>query len=111
VESLMLDWHLDFYRQFSGICVALQVGPDSGEHDDWRAYRERYSRWVREHPKMVENLYIWETSQRTAPRLMRIGTDQEQLKVTDAPQKLTQLLQRLKARMSPATQAAAPKTP
>jgi len=104
VESLMLDWHLDFYRQFSGICVALQVGPDSGEHDDWRAYRERYSRWVREHPKMVENLYIWETSHRTAPRLMRIGTDQEQLKATDAPQKLTQLLQRLRERSQDITE-------
>ncbi len=104
VESLMLDWHLDFYRQFAGICVALQVGPDSGEHENWLAYRARYSRWAREHPKMVENLYIWETSQGTAPRLMRIGTNQETLKVTDPPQKLTQLLERLRERSQSITE-------
>ena len=97
-ESLMLDWHLDFYRQFSGICVALQVGPDSGEHDNWLAYRERYSRWTREHPKMIQDLYIWETSQPHAPRLLRVGTNQEPLKMAGPPDKLTQLLTRLQER-------------
>jgi signal transduction histidine kinase len=104
VESLMLDWHLDFYRQFAGICVALQVGPDSGEHDNWLAYRERYSRWSREHPKMVESLYIWETSRRSEPRLMRIGMNQESLKLTDPPEKLNELLDRLRERSQDITE-------
>jgi two-component system sensor histidine kinase SenX3 len=100
VESLMLDWHLDFYQQFSAICVALQVGPDSGAHDDWRAYRERYAHWAHgaTHPKMVENLYIWETSQPSAPRLLRIGTWEMQLQHVEPPEKLRQLLGRLKER-------------
>jgi signal transduction histidine kinase len=74
------------------------VGPDSGEHDNWLAYRERYSRWTREHPKMIEDLYIWETSQLEAPRLFRVGTNQEPLKIAIPPDKLTQLLTRLRER-------------
>ncbi|HXJ88120.1 MAG TPA: HAMP domain-containing sensor histidine kinase [Candidatus Binatia bacterium] len=104
VESLMLDWHLDLYRQFAGICVALQVGPDSGEHDNWLAYRERYSRWSREHPKMVEHVYIWETSQRRGPRLFRIGASQEPLKIADPPEKLSELLARLRERSQDITE-------
>ena len=30
LQPLMIGWHLDFYRELSAICVALQVGPDSG---------------------------------------------------------------------------------
>src|SRR6266849_307425 len=45
VESLMIDWHLDFYRRFSSICVALQVGPDSGAFDDWLTFTHRYAEW------------------------------------------------------------------
>jgi len=101
VESLMLDWHLDFYQQFSTICVALQVGPDSGEHDNWLAYRERYSRWSRaaNHSSLIESLHIWETSQGgAAPRFLRLGPDQAPLVSEDPPQKLQRLLDRLKER-------------
>ena len=27
LESVMIKWHLDFYGEFSNVCVALQIGP------------------------------------------------------------------------------------
>ena len=42
LEPLMMGWHLDFYGELSAICVALQVGPDSGARDNWNDYLHRY---------------------------------------------------------------------
>ena len=33
LESLMVKWHGDLYGEFSAICTAMQVGPDSGARD------------------------------------------------------------------------------
>jgi len=100
VESLMLDWHLDFYQSFAAICVALQVGPDSGAYDDWRAYSERFSHWNRSaaHPSLIQNLYILETSQGAEPRLLRLSTDQAQATPDNPNESLQPLLARLKER-------------
>ena len=100
VESLMLDWHLDFYQSFAAICVALQVGPDSGAYEDWRAYSERYSHWNRSaaHPSLIQNLYMLETSQGPAPRLLRLSRDQAQATPDSASEGLQRLLARLEER-------------
>src|ERR671924_1039748 len=42
LQSLMTQWHLDFYGEMSTICVALQIGPDSGAGDEWSDYLHRY---------------------------------------------------------------------
>jgi signal transduction histidine kinase len=100
VESLMLDWHLDFYQSFAAICVALQVGPDSGAYEDWRAYSERYSHWNRSaaHPSLIQNLYILETSQGSVPRLLRLSPDQAQATPDSPSERLQRLLARLEER-------------
>ena len=84
VESRMIQWHLDLYGEFSAICIALQVGPDSGAHDSWSDYLQRYIKWSRgdqnknspinlyRNPDLVENVYVWETS-RKVPRLWRLN--------------------------------------
>jgi hypothetical protein len=41
LESAMMKWHLDLYGEFSAICVALQIGPDSGARDTWDDYLHR----------------------------------------------------------------------
>ncbi|HLV85375.1 MAG TPA: ATP-binding protein [Candidatus Sulfotelmatobacter sp.] len=107
VESLMLDWHLDFYQRFAAICVALQVGPDSGEHDDWIAYRERYNNWKRiaNHPAFIRNLYIWETSQPSRPRLLRFGSAQTPLEEVNPPDAVGRLLERLRDRSADINEA------
>ena len=47
LESAMMNWHLDLYGEFSAICVALQIGPDSGARDTRDDYLRRYDKWVR----------------------------------------------------------------
>ena len=45
LESFMMKWHGDLYGEFSAICTAMQVGPDSGARDTWNDYLERYVEW------------------------------------------------------------------
>jgi signal transduction histidine kinase len=104
-----MRWHLDLYGEFSAICVALQVGPDSGGRDTWSDFFERYAEWsnialnqespknIYQNPDLVENIYIWETSQKTKPRLLLLNADKKRLHTSDVPQNLQTLLARLQA--------------
>jgi signal transduction histidine kinase len=107
LESVMINWHLDFYGEFSTVCVALQIGPDSGERDSWDDYLHRYTRWGRaentdnsvEHlyrnRDLVREIYIWETSRRVDPRLLRLNADEEKIESSVVPPDLQPLLARL----------------
>jgi two-component system sensor histidine kinase SenX3 len=96
LHSLVMDWHLDFFRQFSGIAVNLQVGPDAGAHDNWRDYLQRYSEWrlTASDPALIENILIWESSQ-SDPRLLRLNGDRRMVEVYAARQEIKPLLARL----------------
>jgi two-component system, OmpR family, sensor histidine kinase SenX3 len=107
LESVMIKWHLDFYGEFSNVCVALQIGPDSGERDSWEDYLHRYARWGRPMNRetapdqlytnrdLVEEIYIWETSRRTDPRLLRLDADNERIETSAVPSELHPLLAHL----------------
>ena len=109
LESEMIKWHLDFYREFSAVCVALQVGPDSGAHDSWNDYLARYIKWssaekskdspinVYSNPDLIESIYIWETS-RKSPRLLLFNPQAGTIDVSSVRPDLTPLLERLRAR-------------
>src|SRR6266567_7174240 len=57
LQPLMMGWHLDFYGELSAICVALQVGPDSGARENWNDYLRRYTDWNSMNRESVENIY------------------------------------------------------
>jgi signal transduction histidine kinase len=97
LQSTMLDWHLDFYREFAAVCVALQVGPDSGAQDGWNAYAQRYSDWTRASGKvdLVKNVYIWETSQNEKARVLRMHPDTSRIEAEPEPSEIQPLLKRL----------------
>jgi signal transduction histidine kinase len=105
----MMNWGLDFYGELSTICIALQVGPDSGERDTWEDFTHRYSEWshaglnqdsvetIYSNPDLIENIYIWVTSQRSNPRLLRLAADTDTIENSNAPPNLRTLLTRLQA--------------
>jgi hypothetical protein len=104
LESVMMNWHLDLYGEFSAICIALQVGPDSGARDVWDDYLQRYEDWNRAtkdsdsveniftNRDLVKNIYIWETSRSTNPRLLRLNPEQGRIDSVATPDDLQVLL-------------------
>lgn len=108
LESLMLKWHTDFYGELSAICVAMQVGPDSGARDTWKDYLERYVEWknapphealpdVYRNPDLVQDIYIWDTNLETKPELFRLNAGTKTIEVAAVPGDLQTLLSRLRA--------------
>src|SRR6266853_2151533 len=112
LQPLMIGWHLDFYGELSAICVALQVGPDSGARDNWDDYLHRYVNWSHApiNPKSVENIYanpgvvksiyVWQTAGRAIPRLLRLNPDAAKIEPVGMPEDLQPLLARLQAKSS-----------
>ena len=108
LESLMTKWHSDLYSEFSAICIAMQVGPDSGARDSWNDYLERYVEWnyalphqsipyVYRNPDLVGEVYIWETGRQAKPRLFWLSLDKKRIEASDVPPELVNLLPRLEA--------------
>jgi len=110
LESLMLAWQLDFYGELSSVCVALQVGPDSGAHDSWTDYMQRYQDWSRKgsdhdsaeniyiDPNLVTDVYIWNTAHSPLPRALRFNVDNGKIEHAAVPADLQVLFQRLQSR-------------
>jgi signal transduction histidine kinase len=112
LESAMMKWHLDLYGELSTICIGLQVGPDSGANDQWDDYLRRYVEWKRaatsssfveniySNPDVVSDIYIWETSHGTDPRLLRLNADSARIERSAAPAALQPLLAHLQQNAS-----------
>jgi signal transduction histidine kinase len=107
LQPLMIGWHLDFYGELSAICVALQVGPDSGARENWNDYLRRYVDWtqagvtpdsvenIHTDPDLIKDIYIWKTSDRAAPRLFRLNAVAATIESSDLREELRALLTRL----------------
>ena len=107
LQSLMTQWHRDLYDELSTVCIALQVGPDSGAHDAWNDYLQRYADWTQEEarsqftqtpfvtPGLVAEIYEWNTSSGGKPELLRLNPLQKTLDPVDVPPVLVTMLQRL----------------
>jgi signal transduction histidine kinase len=112
LQPLMIGWHLDFYRELSAICVALQVGPDSGARDNWDDYLHRYVNWSRApinpeslenmyaNPGVVKSIYVWQTAGIAVPRLLRLNSSAARIEPSSIPEDLQPLLAQLQAKSS-----------
>ena len=117
LESAMLTWHMDLYREFTTICFALQVGPDSGARDEWNDYLRRYEEWRRastnpssveniySNPDIVSDIYVFEASRGPQARLFRFNTDNDIVDKSVEPPDLRGLLAHLRRRSANLRQA------
>lgn len=112
LQSLMTRWQRDLYDELSAVCIALQVGPDSGAHDAWNDYLQRYAEWhqngvgnqvaesLYSNPDLVREIYDWQTSTPGNPELLRLNLSTKTLDTVSVPQGLETLLVRLRANSS-----------
>lgn len=98
LHSLLMDWHLDFFREFSAIAVDLQVGPDAGAHDNWRDYLQRYGEWrlTADHPGLIDKVLILESSQNDW-RLLLLNPEKKIIELYSPTSEMQPLLARLQA--------------
>jgi signal transduction histidine kinase len=60
LQMSMVNWHLDFFRDFSQICLALGVSPDGEAPADLRQLARSFADWQEgtPYPELVAGLYI-----------------------------------------------------
>lgn len=111
LESMMTRWHSDLYGELTAICIAMQVGPDSGARDTWHDYLERYVEWnyalphetspnIYRNPDLIGDIYIWETGGLSEPRLFLLNINSKKIESSLVPANLSPLLARLHANSS-----------
>jgi signal transduction histidine kinase len=117
LQLLMTRWQRDLYDELSAICIAMQVGPDSGAHDAWNDYLQRYAEWRRRaainefagaasaNPELVQEIYDWQTSSPGKSEFLRLNPNAKTLDSVSVPPALEVLLARLKANSSNAQTA------
>src|SRR5438874_4030336 len=104
LQLLMTGWHRDLYDELSAGCIAMQVGPDSGAHDAWNDYLQRYAEWSRDgvssevaettypSPGLVREIYDWQTSTPGKPELLRLDPNKKTLQSLGVPRELETFL-------------------
>jgi hypothetical protein len=75
LQKSMINWHLDFSRAISEVCVALRVDPDSSTPEEWDQYARRYADWKKTtaNPNLVAGLYILRFDERPDAQVLRLA--------------------------------------
>ncbi len=75
LRASMLDWHMEFFHQFSDICLAMRVNQDPAISEDPQNYARRFQFWQQtaEYPKLVSNVYLWRLTGSGSPQILRLN--------------------------------------
>ena len=108
LQMSMINWHLDFFRAFSEICVALRVDPDSNTKQDWDQYARRFVDWKKTtaNPNLVAGLYILRFNEAPAAKVLRLPASAQRFEPGDWPSNFKELREELQQSSSkPASDA------
>src|ERR1700687_1160870 len=85
LQMSMINWHLDFFRVFSEVCVALRVDPDSSTQENWDQYARRYAEWKKTtaNPNLVAGLYILRLDEAPGAQVLRLVTSGQRFEPID----------------------------
>ena len=98
LQMSMINWHLDFFRVFSEVCVALRVDPDSNTQDDWDQYARRYADWKKTtaNPNLVAALYILRFNEAPAAQVLRLAPSGQRFEPSGWPSNFRELREELR---------------
>jgi signal transduction histidine kinase len=95
----MINWHLDFFRDFSEICASLRDDSEVDAHADWNRYARRLVDWKKStaHPELVLNAYILNMAKGQDQKVLRLDPASISFKSADLPSTWDELRQELRA--------------
>ena len=87
LQMSMINWHLDFFRVFSEVCLAMRVDPDSSPQDGWDQYARRYADWKKTtaNPNLVAGLYILRWGGDPSKPLLRLASSGQHFEPSEIP--------------------------
>ena len=93
LQMSMINWHLDFFRDLSEVCVALRADPDSGTQDGGEQYARRFADWKKTtaNPDLVAGLYILRFDENRFTDTLRLAGSGKRFETVDLPSNFRQL--------------------
>ena len=93
LQMSMINWHLDFFRVFSEICLAMRVDSDTGAPEDSDQYARRYAEWKKTtaNPNLITGLYILLLNDGPAGRVLRLGASGQRFEPGGWPSEIAPL--------------------
>jgi hypothetical protein len=98
LQMSMINWHLDLFRDFSEICIAMRDDAEVDAHADWNQYARRFGEWKKTsaHPGLVSNLYVLSLDKASDSRALRLDLTRLGFESVAFPQNLAELRQQLR---------------
>jgi signal transduction histidine kinase len=86
LQLSMVNWHLDFLRNFSEICLTMRIDRESGSEEDLRQYARRFADWraVARYPDLVAGVYFLKSAS-PHPLALRLNTASRQFEMAAWP--------------------------
>jgi signal transduction histidine kinase len=97
LQMSMINWHLDFFRVFSEVCLALRVDPESSAQDGWNQYARRLEDWKKTtaNPNLVAGLYIVRVNEASPAQVLRLALSGQNFEPSDWPSNFARLSEEL----------------
>ena len=110
LQMSMINWHLDFFRDFSEICIAIRVDPEGGTQAGWNQYALRFAEWKKTtaHPDLVSNMYVLSFNSASDPKTLRLDPVSRRAQSVDLPPNLAELRQELREAPSQSASSGSP---
>jgi len=98
LQMSMINWHLDFFRDFSEICIAMRVDPPTGANGDWSQYARRFDDWKKStaHPDLVSSVYVLKVDEAPGSQALRLDTGSQRFASSDWPANFADLREELR---------------
>ncbi len=107
LQSSVMAFRQDLYRELASICLPLQLIPADNAHDRWPQYARQVQ--TAQHaaavPRMVANVFVWSTRADGFSQLRRMDADSGRFEPAEWPASFQQLHEALRALLPDLTAA------
>jgi signal transduction histidine kinase len=99
LQMSMINWHLDFFRDLTQICLALGVDPDGAPPADVQQFARSFAEWKAEapYPDLVSGFYIVPANRSSRGRVLRFDPVSRRFVPDELPSELEHLQEKLGA--------------
>ncbi|HEY6972001.1 MAG TPA: HAMP domain-containing sensor histidine kinase [Candidatus Angelobacter sp.] len=93
LDSSMLSWRDDFYRELSTVASALQADPALPSREKAAQYAQQFQTWTQSssHPNLVSRIFLLEGAGTENSQLVQLDTAKHQFVPGQLPQELNKL--------------------
>lgn len=91
LQLSMVNWHLDFLRNFSEVCLTMRLDLEGGPGEDPSRYAQRFAEWraVAGYPDLVSNVYLLQAGPPGEAGTLRLNVATRSFEAAEWPRAFT----------------------